>query len=80
MYHPYISSSLRTTRRHEKRWKLDLVSSVEVVDVVMASVDGSIRRDDDYIEGELFSDGSTLLARYCTCHLATFRLRPEALT
>ena len=34
-------------------------SSAEVVDVVMASVDGSIRRDDDYIEGVLFSDGST---------------------
>ena len=26
-------------------------SSAEVVDVAMASVDGSIRRDDDYIEG-----------------------------
>ena len=34
-------------------------SSAEVVDVAMASVDGSIRRDDDYIEGVLFSDGST---------------------
>jgi hypothetical protein len=34
-------------------------SSAEVVDVVMASVDGSIHRDDDYIEGVLFSDGST---------------------
>ena len=34
-------------------------SRAEVVDVVMASVDGSIRRDDDFIEGALFSDGST---------------------
>jgi len=34
-------------------------SSAEVVDGVMASVDGRIRRDDDYIEGVLFSDGST---------------------
>jgi len=34
-------------------------SSAEVNDVAMASVDGSIRRDDDYIEGVLFSDGST---------------------
>ena len=33
--------------------------SAEVVDVTMASVDGSIRRDDDYFEGVLFSDGST---------------------
>jgi len=31
-------------------------SSAEVADVAMASVDGSIRRDDDYIEGVLFSD------------------------
>ena len=28
-------------------------------DGLSASVDGSIRRDDDYIEGVLFSDGST---------------------
>ena len=34
-------------------------SSAEVADGVMASVDGSIRRDNDYIEGVLFSDGST---------------------
>ena len=34
-------------------------SSAEVIDGVMASVDGRIRRDDDYIEGVLFSDGST---------------------
>ena len=33
--------------------------SSEVNDVAMASVDGSIRRDDDYIQGVLFSDGST---------------------
>jgi hypothetical protein len=30
-------------------------SSAEVVDVVMASVHGSMRRDDGYIEGVLFS-------------------------
>jgi len=30
-----------------------------VVDGVVASVDGSIRRDNDNIEGVLFSDGST---------------------
>jgi len=34
-------------------------SSAEVVDVAMASVDGSIRRDGDYIDDLLFSDGST---------------------
>jgi len=34
-------------------------SSAEVADGVMASVDGRIRRDDDNIEGVLFSDGST---------------------
>jgi len=36
-------------------------SSAEVVDGVMASVDGRIRRDDDYIEGVLFSDGARTL-------------------
>ena len=41
------------------RNKMETGSSAEVVDVVMASVDGSFRRDDDYIEGVLFSDGST---------------------
>jgi len=33
-------------------------SSAEVVDVTIASVDGSLSRDDDYIESVLFSDGS----------------------
>ena len=41
------------------RNKMETGSSAEVVDVLMASVDGSIRRDDDFIEGALFSDGST---------------------
>ena len=36
-------------------------SSAEVVDVVKATVDGSIRRDDDYIEGVLFSDHSSII-------------------
>jgi len=34
-------------------------SSGEVVDIAMASVDRCIHRDDDYIEGALFSDGNT---------------------
>jgi len=34
-------------------------SCAEVVDVTKASVGGSFRRNDDYIEGVLFSDGST---------------------
>jgi len=38
---------------------MEIGYSAEVVDGVMASVDGRIRRDGDYIEGVLFSDGST---------------------
>ena len=38
---------------------MEIGSSAEVADGVMASVDGRIRRDNDYIEGVLFSDGST---------------------
>ena len=40
---------------------MEIGYSAEVVDGVMASVDGRIRRDGDYIEGVLFSDGSSLV-------------------
>ena len=41
------------------RNKMETGSSGEVVDIAMASVDRCIHRDDDYIEGALFSDGNT---------------------
>ena len=54
-----IHISLLVTHCPTSRNKIETGSSAEVNDVAMASVDGSIRRDDNYIEGVLFSDGST---------------------
>jgi len=47
--YPFLVTHCPTSRN-----KMETGSSAEVNDVAMASVDGSIRRDDDYIDGVFF--------------------------
>jgi len=48
-----------TSDRPITRHKMDRDSSADMVDVGMASVNGSMSRDGDYMKGVIFSDGAS---------------------